>query len=207
MKKKFFGKHLDTCKLLVVSSVLLIMLVIGCDPITSTQSSSLPSPSPTPTITTPPQASYIPPSNYVEFTVVRIIDGDTIEVRLSNELYTVRYIGIDAPELDELFGIEAMEKNRELVEGKMIRLEKDITETDQYGRLLGYIYAGDTFVNAELLRLGYAQAVSYPPDTKHHNLFKDLETSAKDTNIGLWEINQSTKTIPDTSKSTPPPRD
>ena len=64
----------------------------------------------TPTVTTPPQTSYAPPSSFIEFTVVRIIDGDTIEVRLGNELYTVRYIGIDAPELDEPFGIEAMEK-------------------------------------------------------------------------------------------------
>jgi micrococcal nuclease len=100
-----------------------------------------------------------------------------------------------------------MEKNREIIEGKTIRLEKDTSETDQYNRLLGYIYVDDTFVNAELVRLGYAQAVSYPPDTKYDNLFKDLETKAKDLNIGLWEINQSTKTVPNTTKITPPPRD
>jgi micrococcal nuclease len=215
VNKNFLGKRSGRYRLLIVVSVLMIILVTACNPITSTPSSSSPSPFTTPTITppytptitTPPQTSYSPPSSYVEFTVVRIIDGDTIEVRLGSELYTVRYIGIDAPELDEPFGTEAMEKNLELVEGKMIRLVKDISETDQYSRLLGYIYADDMFVNAELVRLGYAQAVSYPPDTKHDNLFKDLETKAKDVNIGLWEINQSTKTTPNTTKITPPPRD
>ncbi len=219
--KKFSIKSLNQYKHFLIASMLGILMVTACNPITTDPSSlstsltspTVPSPSltitptSTPTVTTPPQTSYAPPSSFIEFNVVRIIDGDTIEVRLGNELYTVRYIGIDAPELDEPFGIEAMEKNRELVEGKMIRLEKDISETDQYGRLLGYIYTDDTFVNAELVRLGYAQSVSYPPDTKHDNLFKDLETKAKDVNIGLWEINQSTKTTPNTTKMTPPPSD
>ncbi|UCE98277.1 MAG: thermonuclease family protein [Dehalococcoidia bacterium] len=200
-------------ELFLIIFMLGLLLITACNPIINQPSSStIPSPSPTITPTsssissTSLQTFYNPPLGFIEFTVVDIIDGDTIEVSNDSENYTVRYIGIDAPELDEAFGIEAMEKNRELVEGKIIKLEKDVTETDQYGRLLGYIYAEGVFVNAELVRLGYAHAVSYPPDTKHDGLFNNLETKAKDINIGIWETIQPTKTIPNTTKITPPPR-
>lgn len=213
MVKNLIGSHSNRYKLIYIISLLVLLLTTSCNPLSTISTYPPVSPSngsiPTPTSTPPSPSStlYTPLGSSIEFTVVRIIDGDTIEVKTGNEFYDVRYIGIDAPELGESFGVEAMEKNRELIEGKTIRLEKDISETDQYNRLLGYIYVDDTFVNAELVRLGYAQAVSYPPNTKHDNLFKDLETKAKDVNIGLWEINQSTKTAPNTTKITPPPRD
>jgi len=94
--------------------------------------------------------------------VTRVIDGDTIEVSIAGESYKVRYIGIDTPELDDkrpkfcALAQEATRYNRELVKGKTVRLEKDISETDQYGRLLRYVYVGDIFVNAELVRQGLA---------------------------------------------------
>ena len=78
--------------------------------------------------------------------VTRVIDGDTIEVSIADTIYTVRYIGIDTPELDDkrptfrAIAQEATIYNRQLVEGKTIRLEKDISETDQYGRLLRHVY-------------------------------------------------------------------
>ena len=128
--------------------------------------------------------------------VVRVIDGDTIEVNSGGKLYTVRYIGIDTPETAnspkgaEPYGPEASLKNKELVAGKNVRLEKDVSETDQYGRLLRYVYVGDLFVNAELVRTGYAQAVTYPPDVKYQSLFLQLQREAREAGRGLWGLRQ-----------------
>jgi micrococcal nuclease len=118
--------------------------------------------------------------------VVRVIDGDTIEIAGGAR---VRYIGIDTPEVypeTEYYGTEARERNMEMVEGKMVILEKDVSDKDRYGRLLRYIYVDGVFVNAELVRLGYASAVSYPPDIKYKELFNQLEGEAKEAGIGLW---------------------
>jgi len=133
--------------------------------------------------------------------VIRIVDGDTIEVELvlsvrvdaegiAGQRHKLRYIGIDTPETYrevECFGHEATEKNRELVEGKTVYLEKDVSETDRYGRLLRFVYLeDDTFVNAELVRLGYAQVTTYPPDVKHADLFLQLQRQARQAGRGLW---------------------
>ena len=123
-----------------------------------------------------------------------MIDGDTIEVLISGWLYTVRYIGIDTPEKDtpytqaEPYNEEATDKNRQLVGGKVVTLEQDITEYDAYDRLLCYVYVGDTFVNAELVRLGYAEAVTYYPDVKYAEYFEELEAEARDAGRGLWGL-------------------
>ena len=123
------------------------------------------------------------------FLVTRVIDGDTIEIEGGQR---VRYIGIDTPETVDprkpvqCFGIEASSKNKELVSGKRVRLEKDVSETDKYGRLLRYVYVGDTFVNLELVKRGYAYAYSYPPDIKYQNQFTDVQRLAKEQNVGLW---------------------
>ena len=118
--------------------------------------------------------------------VVRVIDGDTIEVEGSAR---VRYIGIDAPEVypqTEYYGPEAWARNRELVEGKTVTLEKDVSETDVYGRLLRYVWVDGVFVNGELVRLGYARAISYPPDTKYQERLAQLEEEARQASRGLW---------------------
>ena len=126
--------------------------------------------------------------------VTRVIDGDTIKVNIAGTIYKVRYIGIDTPELDDkrpefcALAQEATRYNRQLVEGKTVRLEKDITETDQYGRLLRYVYIGDTFVNAELVRQGLAWAISYPPDTKYQDYLEELEAEARQASRGIWEV-------------------
>ncbi|MFC1988661.1 thermonuclease family protein [Chloroflexota bacterium] len=105
---------------------------------------------------------------------------------------TVRYIGMNTPETvhptigEEPYGQEASAKNKELVEGKIVRLEKDVSETDQYGRLLRYVYVDDVFVNAELVRLGYAQVSTYPPDVKYQDLFLQLQREAMEAGRGLW---------------------
>ncbi|MBC8477119.1 MAG: thermonuclease family protein, partial [Dehalococcoidia bacterium] len=109
--------------------------------------------------------------------VTRVIDGDTIEVGISGKIYKVRYIGIDTPELDDkrpefsALAQEATRYNKQLLERETVRLEKDISETDKYGRLLRYVYVGDTFANAELVRQGLAWAKAYPPDTKYQDTF------------------------------------
>lgn len=124
--------------------------------------------------------------------VVRVIDGDTIDVNIGGKIYRVRYIGVDTPETVDpsqpvqCFGREASAFNKQLVEGKAVRLEKDISETDKYGRLLRYVYVGDLFVNAELLRQGFAQVVTYPPDVKYVDVYLQLQREAREANRGLW---------------------
>lgn len=121
-------------------------------------------------------------------TVTRVIDGDTIEVEINGRREEVRYIGINTPESYQPFGAEATAKNQELVAGKEVRLVKDVSERDKYGRLLRYVYVGDLFVNAELVKQGYANASAYPPDVKYSELFKNLEREAREANRGLWAL-------------------
>ena len=119
-------------------------------------------------------------------TVTRVIDGDTIIIDTGQR---VRYIGIDAPELHpspEASGFEAWQANRQLVEGKQVYLERDISETDKYGRLLRYVYVDSILVNAELVRRGLAEARAYPPDTKYQDSLEKLEAAAREAGRGMW---------------------
>lgn len=119
-------------------------------------------------------------------TVVRVIDGDTIELADGN---IIRYIGIDAPELgSDCYSEEATKKNRELVEGKEVKLEKDVSDKDRYGRLLRYVYVDDILVNELLVREGFAYAKNYDPDTSYLEQFAVAEYKAKDSNMGLWNV-------------------
>ncbi len=118
--------------------------------------------------------------------VTRVIDGDTVVIDTGQR---VRYIGIDTPEVypqPEAGGMEAWQANRKLVEGKKVRLERDVSDTDKYGRLLRYVYVNDTLVNAELVRLGLAEARAYPPDTEYQDLLEQLETEARQVGRGMW---------------------
>ena len=118
--------------------------------------------------------------------VTRVIDGDTITIAGG---YRVRYIGIDTPEVYprvEAFGIEAWQANRELVEGKVVRLERDVTETDRYGRLLRYVWVDNILVEAELVRMGLARAKAYPPDTKYQDYLEQMEAEARQAGRGMW---------------------
>ena len=118
--------------------------------------------------------------------VVKVIDGDTITIEGG---YKVRYIGIDTPEIHprlEAYGMEAWQANRQLVEGKQVRLEQDVSETDKYGRLLRYVYIDDTFVNAELVKEGLATAKAYPPDTKYQDYLEQMEMEARLAGRGMW---------------------
>jgi len=121
--------------------------------------------------------------------VVRVVDGDTFEIDGGER---VRLIGVDTPETVkpnspvECFGPESSAALRHLIEGQSIRLEKDKTDRDQYGRLLRYAYAGDVFVNEALVREGYARAVAYKPDTAMQAALVGAETTARQANIGRW---------------------
>jgi micrococcal nuclease len=125
-------------------------------------------------------------------TVVRVVDGDTIYVDLGGHVEKVRYIGMDTPEThhptrgEEPGGREATAVNRRLVESKTVRLELDVRHRDRYGRLLAYVYVGETMVNAELVRLGYAQVMTVPPNVKYASLFVKLQREARDAGRGLW---------------------
>jgi endonuclease YncB( thermonuclease family) len=120
--------------------------------------------------------------------VVRVIDGDTVEIEGGER---VRYLGIDAPETGppsgvEYYGEEATEKNRELVEGEVVGLEWDVQPRDEYGRWLCYVWLDDIMVNAELVRLGYAYGYNLPPNIRYRELFLRLEREAREQKLGLW---------------------
>jgi micrococcal nuclease len=123
--------------------------------------------------------------------VKRVIDGDTVELANGEHL---RYIGMDTPEIVapgkpiECFGREAAAKNKELVEGKTVRLEKDVSERDKYGRLLRYVWVNDVFVNLELVKAGYAIASTYPPDVRYSAEFVAAEKQAREEKLGLWNL-------------------
>ncbi|MFC1539907.1 thermonuclease family protein [Gemmatimonadota bacterium] len=127
-------------------------------------------------------------------TVERVIDGDTIRVRINDLVETVRYIGVDTPETVhptrriEPYGLAASAFNRTLVEGRRVRLECDVEERDRYGRLLAYVYTDSLFVNAELLRQGYAQVMTVPPNVRHADDFVRLQREARLADRGLWGI-------------------
>lgn len=144
-----------------------------------------------PDIETAPSPSQAVPSPQVtEATVARVIDGDTIEVDIGGALYKVRYIGIDTPEIGRPGADEATAANSQLVSGKTVYLEKDVSENDRYGRLLRYIWTDEGMVNAILVANGYAQVATYPPDVKYQQDFLELQRQAEDAGAGLWTVPQ-----------------
>jgi len=128
----------------------------------------------------------------LEGLVVRIVDGDTIRVELGGRTERVRYIGVNTPEIhhptrgEEPGGRAAAEQNRSLVAGKRVRLELDVQERDRYGRLLAYVWVGDLMINAELVRRGYAQVMTVPPNVRYQALFVKLQRDAREAGRGLW---------------------
>ncbi len=98
----------------------------------------------------------------------------------------VRYIGMNAPEMDEPFGEKAKEANQDLVQGKRVKLEKDVSNTDRYNRWLRYVYVDNLMVGGEIVRLGLARAQAYPPDTKYQDYLIRLEREASQAERGIW---------------------
>lgn len=126
--------------------------------------------------------------------VTKVVDGDTIVV---NDKSTVRFVGVDTPETVDprrpvgCFGKEASDETKKLLTGKIVILQKDISETDKYGRLLRFIYlpledGQMLFVNDYLVREGFAKVKTYRPDVKFESRFLEAENMAKTANKGLW---------------------
>lgn len=119
----------------------------------------------------------------------RVVDGDTIEVA---RLGAVRLIGIDTPEMNYDFGVpqpfakEAKKRCERLVDGKEVSLQFDVQKRDKYGRVLAYVFVGDTFVNAELVKAGLAKAYHIPPNGRYRTRFRRLERQARDQSRGIW---------------------
>lgn len=126
--------------------------------------------------------------------VVEVVDGDTIKVEIGGRQYILRYIGVDTPETRhpdrpvEPYGLEATAANERLVAGKVVYLEKDVSETDRYGRLLRYVWVDGLMVNEELVRQGYARVSTFPPDVKYAERFLELEREAREAGRGLWGL-------------------
>jgi micrococcal nuclease len=124
--------------------------------------------------------------------VVKVVDGDTIHVRVAGRVEKVRYIGVNTPEVhhpskgEQPGGREAAALNRALVAGRQVRLELDVQERDRYGRLLAYVWIGETMVNAELVRRGYAHVMTIPPNVRHQELLVKLQRDARQAERGLW---------------------
>ncbi len=143
--------------------------------------------------------------------VVRVVDGDTIEVEIGGLPGRVRYIGVDTPETVrpgspvEWMGREASAANRQLVAGKAIVLEKDVSDVDRYQRLLRYVWlqrpdGSWLLVNRELVRLGFAQVVTYPPDVKYVELFLESQREAREAQRGLWAPGRAQPTAHSSSR-------
>jgi len=154
----------------------------------------------------PPLALIPTPSDCVPAEVVYIVDGDTIDVRMASVLtYRVRYIGIDCTEAGQICYDDAKAANRALVEGQPVCLERDVSEFDRYGRLLRYVWVGDTMINAELVRQGYARAATYPPDVRYSDLFRQLDSEARAASVGCWAYYPFDTYLPIVRKLPPTP--
>lgn len=145
-------------------------------------------------------------SEYESGEVIRVVDGDTLIVDLNGIDQKVRLIGVDTPESvgkylkhPEVYGKEASTFTEEMLEGEKVFLEKDVRDTDQYGRLLRYVWLDipnpeneaeieSEMFNAMLLMKGYANVMTIAPDDKYSELFEALEQSASEQDEGLWGI-------------------
>ena len=122
-------------------------------------------------------------SLYEQALVARVIDGDTVELADGRR---VRYLGIDTPESGEYYAEEATTRNKGLVEGKTVELQRGSRNQDEYGRLLRYVYVDGIFVNSELVAEGYATAYIFDPDDRYSQILVQLEQYAKMRERGLW---------------------
>jgi micrococcal nuclease len=179
-------KNLSMRNTLLITVIVSILSVAGLWLI-GAGIASLPAPeaSETPGI----QASPTPlPEGMIEVPVVSITDGDTFRIELNEEVRIVRLIGMDTPELRplECFGNEALAELERLIENQQVVLEKDVRNTDRYGRLLRYVYVGDIFVNKHLVLEGFASTASFPPDIKYQEQLIEAEREARENGRGLW---------------------
>lgn len=121
--------------------------------------------------------------------VTKIIDGDTVEL---SDKRKVRYIGINSFEMNDkrketkCLAEKSAEANKRLVENKEVEMEKDISETDKYGRLLRYLWIDGVMINEELVNYGWAEVSTFPPDLKYQEKLQSGQIKAKLNNLGIW---------------------
>lgn len=126
------------------------------------------------------------PSNTQTALVSHVYDGDTIQISTGEKIHL---IGIDTPEVndtEECFGSEAAQKTRKLLLNRTVRLEKDVSEADKYGRLLRYVWKDSELVNATLVTEGFAKVETVPPDLKYQEQLTSAVKTARENNAGLW---------------------
>lgn len=129
-----------------------------------------------------------------EYEVVSITDGDTFEINYNGTKTKVRLIGVDTPESvhpdskkNNEYGKQASNYTKSLLEGKTVKLEFDVSPTDKYGRLLAYVYLENgEMLNEKLLKEGYAQVATYPPNVKYVENFKSIQKEARENKVGFW---------------------
>jgi len=170
--------------------LLVVGIVVGCAPTVAAP------PDPVPDASLPPVAELAPQGTLEEAAVVRVVDGDTLIVDRGRGRERLRYIGIDAPESVtpnspvEFMGREASAANEALVAGGTVWLEADISDRDRFDRLLRYVWTRDgdrwVLVNLELVREGYAQVSTFPPDVRWRDAFRDAQRDARELGAGLW---------------------
>lgn len=188
-------------KLLSILSLVLLLFSVGCNSLNTSAASV--------SASKQQQIAKETSQNLEIAEVTRIVDGDTIKINLNDEEYSIRMIGIDTPESvhpdqskNTIFGEKASDYTKSKIEkGQTVYSQKDVSDTDKYGRLLRYVWletpenTEDTeeiknkMFNALVLEAGYANAYPYEPDTKLKDLFAQLEQEAKEKNIGLWAEN------------------
>ncbi len=123
--------------------------------------------------------------------VVEVVDGDTIRVLLPMGVETVRYTGIDTPEVTRfvtILGHQAYDRNAELVLGNQVTLYPDVEDSDRNGRLLRYVFVGDVFINQQLVSEGLAEEQPYEPNVACRAQLLDSENSARDQGLGIWQL-------------------
>lgn len=161
-----------------------------------------------------PPLGVAPDGPTVQASVVRVIDGDTIVVDVGGRLYHLRYIGMDTPESVkpntpvQPFALAATAANKALVEGKTVLLEKDVSETDQFDRLLRDVWVQRdgrlVLVGLELVRTGFARVTTFPPDVKNVDALLEAERQARAAGLGLWAAGASTTPAPTIARAPVP---
>ena len=161
-----------------------------------TAAPSTPAPTDRPTPTVSAEATFAPAGPTEIATVTSVVDGDTIRVEIDGVEYPVRYIGVDTPEPDaedplvRQLADAATAANELLVDGREVVLERDVSDTDPFDRLLRNVWIEDgntlVLVNLELVRRGFAQVATYPPDVKYAHLLTQDERLAQAGELGLW---------------------
>ena len=190
--EKFSRRYLVISLLIIVSG--LASLWYGLRPVEMEQ---IPSPQQIPSLV---ESTPVATSSAIEgilgekALVTKVVDGDTFEIE--NDI-TIRFIGIDTPETVDprrpvgCFGKEASNETKSLILGKVVILQRDISNTDKYGRLLRYVFlplddGRILFVDDYLVREGFAKVYTYPPDVKYNEQLREAEIEARENNRGLW---------------------